>query len=94
MKPEEIKELRKSVSKSQEDFAGILGVSRITVSRWETGAQRPIEHHLQQLQQMDRAYRVNLRQHHLSGILRGLISRIREWAWYKFVEWFVYKKRR
>jgi|FLYL01.1.fsa_nt_gi transcriptional regulator with XRE-family HTH domain len=39
--PEQIKELRKSLGMSQQEFAQTLGVGVATVSRWETGEAKP-----------------------------------------------------
>ena len=42
MTAQEIKELRQRSGWTQERFARELGVSVMTVSRWETGKQKPI----------------------------------------------------
>ena len=39
--PEVRRALRRSVGLSQDDFAGVLGVHRETVSRWERGERTP-----------------------------------------------------
>jgi len=36
-----IKELRKSLNLSQEDFAASLGTTTKTIHRWETGKHKP-----------------------------------------------------
>lgn len=41
MDKEEIKKLRKSLKLSQEKFAALLGVTRLTVVNWENGAYNP-----------------------------------------------------
>jgi len=38
-----IKQLRKSLSLSQEDFASLLGTTGKTIHRWETGKNKPSE---------------------------------------------------
>lgn len=39
--PEQIKEIRKRLSLSQEEFAKKLGVSFASVNRWENGQTKP-----------------------------------------------------
>jgi len=41
MTGEEIKVLRKKMGLTQEDFASKVGARTTTISRWETGKQRP-----------------------------------------------------
>jgi DNA-binding transcriptional regulator YiaG len=41
MEPEKIIEMRKSLGLSQESFAHRVGVSWVTVNRWENGYQKP-----------------------------------------------------
>ena len=41
MAPKTIREIRLGLELSQSEFAKVLGVNRITVSRWERGARRP-----------------------------------------------------
>lgn len=38
---EDIKRIRRKAFMTQEDFAKVLGVSCVTVSRWETGKAKP-----------------------------------------------------
>lgn len=40
-KPAEIKETRKSLEITQQDFANVVGVSLQTVKAWETGIRNP-----------------------------------------------------
>lgn len=40
-RPEEIKEIRKQLNLSQEEFAKKLGVSFTSVNRWENGQTKP-----------------------------------------------------
>lgn len=37
----EIKELRRSLKLTQQEFADKIGVDRVTVARWETNNKRP-----------------------------------------------------
>lgn len=39
--PERIKKLREGLRLTQEEMAEKLGITRVTVARWETGAARP-----------------------------------------------------
>ena len=41
MKPEEIRELRKKLGLTQEEFARLLGVGYTTINRWENGKSEP-----------------------------------------------------
>jgi len=41
MNPEQIRELRKSMSLTQQQFAELLGVSFVTLNRWENGQSKP-----------------------------------------------------
>src|SRR5690606_21269785 len=41
MKPEQIRDLRKSMSLTQQQFAELLGVSFVTLNRWENGQSKP-----------------------------------------------------
>ena len=38
----EIKEIREAKRLTQEDLAKLIGVSRVTVARWETGKTKPL----------------------------------------------------
>lgn len=40
-KPEEIAALRKKLQKTQAQFAEMLAVDPVTISRWENGMRRP-----------------------------------------------------
>ena len=42
MKADEIRELRDKLRLTQVEFAQRIGVSSITISRWERGANRPL----------------------------------------------------
>ena len=42
MKPDEIRELRDKLRLTQAEFAARIGVSSITISRWERGVNRPV----------------------------------------------------
>lgn len=42
MKPEEIKRIRHRLKLTQEQFAPLLPVSRVTLARWESGACEPL----------------------------------------------------
>lgn len=41
MKPDQIRDLRKSMNLTQQQFAGLLGVSFVTLNRWENGQSKP-----------------------------------------------------
>jgi len=41
MKSVEITKLRKSLNKTQEEFAALIGVTFVTVNRWESGEVKP-----------------------------------------------------
>lgn len=41
LKPEQIVLLRKKLQKTQAQFAEMLAVDPVTISRWENGARRP-----------------------------------------------------
>lgn len=49
MNPKEIKQIRINLGLSQQDFAGMLGVSFATVNRWENGKARPQKDRLARL---------------------------------------------
>lgn len=40
MTPQELRRIRKNLSLTQEQLAERLGVTRVTIARWETGARR------------------------------------------------------
>ncbi len=48
--PENIKKIRRRAFLTQEDFAKAIGVSCITVTRWETGRAKP---NLKAMRQID-----------------------------------------
>ena len=41
MTPTEIKRIRKKLKMSQEEFARTIGVSFVTINRWELGLAKP-----------------------------------------------------
>jgi transcriptional regulator with XRE-family HTH domain len=41
MKPEQIRHLRKTLDLTQQQFAELLGVSFVTLNRWENGQSKP-----------------------------------------------------
>ncbi|MGE0483483.1 MAG: helicase-related protein [Gammaproteobacteria bacterium] len=54
MKPEQIRNLRKSMSLTQQQFAELLGVSFVTLNRWENGQSKPSAMGLSKLRGLDR----------------------------------------
>ena len=52
MTSEQIKEIRKILSLSQEDFAHTLGTSLGTVNRWENGRNKPSKMAVKLLERM------------------------------------------
>ena len=54
MDSEGIKKIRNSLKLNQEDFALLLGVHKITVSRWERGDKKPSILAKRQLQRLVR----------------------------------------
>jgi len=52
MGKEEIKALRASTGLSQVEFGDLIGVSSITVSRWERGVQNPVDENLEELRRL------------------------------------------
>ncbi|MCW8197076.1 DUF3883 domain-containing protein [Verminephrobacter aporrectodeae subsp. tuberculatae] len=51
MKPDQIRHLRKTMDLTQQQFADLLGVSFVTLNRWENGQSRPSAMGLAKLQQ-------------------------------------------
>ena len=49
-----IKKLRKLLGLSQVDFARILHVDPITISRWERGERKPMPVHRRKLQRLNK----------------------------------------
>ena len=41
MKPDQIRQIRKALSLTQQQFAELLGVSFVTLNRWENGHSSP-----------------------------------------------------
>jgi superfamily II DNA or RNA helicase len=54
MKPEQIRDLRKSMSLTQQQFAELLGVSFVTLNRWENGQSKPSAMGLSKLRELAR----------------------------------------
>lgn len=54
MKPEQIRDLRKSMSLTQQQFAELLGVSFVTLNRWENGQSKPSAMGLEKLRGLAR----------------------------------------
>ena len=54
MKPHEIKEIRKALELTQEEFAREVGVAFATVSRWENGHKNPSALALKVLEKLQR----------------------------------------
>lgn len=52
MNSEKIKELRKKAEANQEEFAELLGVSRLTISKWERGDTNPKPKHIKILKEI------------------------------------------
>jgi DNA-binding XRE family transcriptional regulator len=50
--PEEIREVRFKLNLSQDDIAELIGVSRISIHRWETGKTKPSKFLLKQLKNL------------------------------------------
>jgi len=50
--PEEIREVRFKLNLSQDDIAALIGVSRISIHRWETGKTKPSKFLLKQLKNL------------------------------------------
>lgn len=50
MQPEKIKELRKKLNMTQEQFARKIGVAYFTIVRWENKMNRPSQLALEKLQ--------------------------------------------
>ena len=50
---QDIKKLRKSLKMSQEELAGKLGVSTMTIRRWEAGTNKPSRLALRQLERLN-----------------------------------------
>lgn len=40
MKPDQIRAIRKGRGETQEQFAAVIGVAKVTVARWETGTRK------------------------------------------------------
>ncbi len=55
MKPLEIAALRKRLNKTQAQFADILAVDPVTVSRWENGQRQPRPVYARELQRLANA---------------------------------------
>ena len=53
MTPEKIVELRKSLDCTQEEFAKILGVTAVALSRWENGKSRPQDRKVKLLEYLE-----------------------------------------
>lgn len=49
---EKIRSLRKAMRLNQKQFAAQVGVSYVTLSRWECGHLRPIERHRDRIYQL------------------------------------------
>jgi len=57
MDPAAIRRLRAHLNVNQSAFAALLGVSRISVSNWENGKQRPMRPYLMMLRELaDKTY--------------------------------------
>ncbi|MCS6945198.1 MAG: helix-turn-helix domain-containing protein, partial [Sutterellaceae bacterium] len=54
MRPEEIRHLRRTLNLTQQQFAELLGVSFVTLNRWENGQTRPSAMGLAKLQDLAR----------------------------------------
>ena len=54
---EELKKLRKKMGIRQEDFAKMLDVDPLTISRWERGERRPMPVHLRKIERIKRKRR-------------------------------------
>lgn len=57
MQISEIKDLRTKLELSQEKMAQVLGVSLLTVSRWENGKSKPSQMAIYRLKELQRAKR-------------------------------------
>ncbi|WP_348652731.1 helix-turn-helix domain-containing protein [Polyangium sp. 6x1] len=57
MNGSEIRQVRESLGLSQAQFASLLGVHAVTVSRWENSAQHPTPYQVGLIQQFGRAAR-------------------------------------
>lgn len=55
MNPEQIRGLRKSMNLTQQQFADLLGVSFVTLNRWENGQSRPSALGLSRLREITRS---------------------------------------
>lgn len=56
MTKEQIKMLRDKTGKSQEDFAQLIGVSFVTINRWERGLSEPNQMAQRQLERTRKRY--------------------------------------
>ena len=52
MKPEQIRHLRKTLDLTQQQFSELLGVSFVTLNRWENGQSKPSAMGLAKLQEL------------------------------------------
>lgn len=58
MKPEKIKRLRLKLGLTQERFAHRLGVTFVTVNRWESGNAKPSPLAIQEINRLKRSTKV------------------------------------
>jgi len=72
MKPTEIRSLRESFELSQINFAQLMGVHPITVSKWERGVSPPTPYQMALLDQFQVAARIKGNRDQLKGILIGM----------------------
>jgi transcriptional regulator with XRE-family HTH domain len=72
MKPPEIRSLRESFELSQIQFAQLMGVHPITVSKWERGVSPPTPYQMALLDQFRIAARLKGNRDQLKGILIGM----------------------
>ena len=48
----QLKELRKKMGLKQEDFARLMDVDPLTISRWERGERKPMPVHLRKIERI------------------------------------------
>jgi predicted transcriptional regulator len=52
MNPTQIRTARKTLGLSQAQFAKMLGVTNVTISRWEKGKFEPLQYHIKNIKRL------------------------------------------